>query len=275
MRERWDDVGGRRMRSLEVGRRGETVVLLPGLGAVGYMKDTLAGCASWAHAFLLDVPGFGHRPPRPCAAEVPAVAEAVGDWLEAVPDGPVVLAGHSSGAQVALRVAAAHPARVRSLVLLGPTFPPRQRTLRRMARPFLRTVVREPLSVLPVTLPYYLRGGPAEVLRCVRSAQSDFPEYLIGKISCPVLVVRGARDHMCPKAWADGLAITAPLGRSVTVPGAHVFPFQHGGMTASLIAEAAALADSYAPMRPSYRRAEPPAVVLPSSEEPRSASPGV
>ena len=45
----------------------------------------------------------------------------------------------------------------------------------KLARPFLRTVVREPLSVLPVTLPYYLRGGPAEVLRCVRSAQSDFP----------------------------------------------------------------------------------------------------
>ncbi|MGI5271873.1 alpha/beta fold hydrolase [Nonomuraea sp. CA-218870] len=239
VRERWDVAGGRRVRSLEAGHGGETVVLLPGLGAVGYMKDTLAGCASWARAFLLDVPGFGHRPPRPCPAEVPAIAAVVGAWLETVPEGPVILAGHSSGAQAALRAAAAHPARVRALVLLGPTFPPRQRTLPRAALPFLRTVVRESPSVLSATVPYFLRGGPAAVLRCVRTAQADAPEYLIGKISCPVLVVRGARDRMCPKAWADGLAITAPGGRSVTVPGAHTFPLQHGGMTAALIAEAA------------------------------------
>ncbi|MFG1946381.1 alpha/beta fold hydrolase [Nonomuraea sp. NPDC048826] len=263
VRERWDEIGGRRVRSLETGRGGETVVLLPGLGAVGYMKDTLAGCASWARSFLLDVPGFGHRPPRPCPAEVPAAADLVGEWLETVPDGPVVLAGHSSGAQIALRAAAAHPARVRALVLLGLTFPPRQRTLRRAALPFLRTVVRESPSVLPATVPYFLRGGPAAVLRCIRTAQADTPEYLIGKIACPVLVVRGTRDGMCPRAWADGLAITAPLGRSVTVPGAHTFPFQNGGLTAALIAEAARTAGPHPPMRPSSWRPESPAIVLP------------
>ncbi|MEV4099440.1 alpha/beta hydrolase [Nonomuraea sp. NPDC049649] len=264
VRERWDDAAGRRVRSLEAGRGGNTVVLLPGLGAVGYLKDTHAGCASWARTFLLDLPGFGHRPPRPCRAAVEDVAEVTAAWLDTVPGGPVILAGHSSGAQSALLAAAARPARVRALVLLGPTFPPRHRTLRRVLLPFLRTVLHEPPGVLPATVPYYLRGGPRAVLRCLRTAQADAPEYLLGKIDCPVLIVRGARDHLCPRAWADSLAVIAPWGRSVTVPGAHAFPFQQGGLTAALIAEAAALARSYAPIRPSSWRPERPAMVLPS-----------
>jgi pimeloyl-ACP methyl ester carboxylesterase len=107
-RERWDEVSGRRVRSLEAGwehTSGPLVVVVPGLGALGYLLDTLAGCAAWARSFLLDVPGFGRRGARACAADVQAVAETVSDWLEEVPDGPVVLAGHSTGAQAAPHVA--------------------------------------------------------------------------------------------------------------------------------------------------------------------------
>lgn len=270
MRERHDEIGGRRVRSLEAGGGDHTVVLVPGLGAVGYMKDVMAGCSAWARTFLLDVPGFGHRPPRPCAPEVAAIAELVGEWLRVVPGGPVVLAGHSSGAQVALRVAASAPERVRALALLSPTFPPRQRSLPRMVPPFLGTALHEPLGVLAATVPYYVRGGPAAVLRFIRSAQADTPEYVIGRVGCPVLVARGVLDRLCPKPWADGLAITAPRGRSVAVPGAHAFPFRHGGLTASLIAELAA----QAPIRPSSWRSESPPIVLPSMSSTSSPPPG-
>ncbi|MDR8407274.1 alpha/beta hydrolase [Nonomuraea sp. 3-1Str] len=240
--ERWDGAGGRRVRSLETGRENpdrRTVVIVPGLGALGYLFDTLAGCGSWARSFLLDVPGFGRRPPWSCAPELPAVTELVTRWLESVPAGPVVLAGHSTGAQVALRVAAERSDLVRALVLLGPTFPPKLRTGPGLIVPYLRTTRHEPAGLLPATMPYYGRAGLKALARFVRTAQEDEPEKLVPAVSCPMVVARGVHDAFSPQAWADRLATAAADGRSVTVPGAHAFPYQHGGLTAALINGAA------------------------------------
>lgn len=236
---RWDgDV-----RSLAAGREHTgrpPVVIVPGLGALGYLMDTLAGCAGWAPSFLLDLPGFGHRSPPPHAAELPAVVDAVAGWLDVVADRtPVVLVGHSTGAQAALHVAVRQPERVRALVLMGPTFPPEQRRLRGLVRGYVRNSRHEPVGLLPVTMPYYVRGGPRAVATMLRSAQRDRPEDTITGVGCPTLLVRGARDAFAPAPWLDRLAAAAPDGRLVTVPGAHTFPFRRGGLTAALIAETA------------------------------------
>lgn len=239
---RWDTVAGHPVRSLVAGdhhQEGTIVVVVPGLGAVGYLLDTLVGCGAWARSYLLDVPGFGHRAPRPCAPEIPAIAETVSAWLDVVaPGAGVVLAGHSTGAQVALHVAVARPDRVRGLALLGPTFPPEQRDLAGAARAAVHTLPREQAGVVGATVPYYLRAGLGAMTRFVRSAQRDEPERLASRVSCPPLVARGEHDGFSPQDWVDRLAATAG-GWSVTVPGAHTFPFRQGGLTAGLIAEAA------------------------------------
>ncbi|MCK2213403.1 alpha/beta fold hydrolase [Actinomadura sp. ATCC 31491] len=246
--ERWHDVAGRRVRSLEAGGPGggeaPVVVVVPGLGALGYLLDTLAGCAAWARAYLLDVPGFGHRRPAAGEVELPAMVRLVAAWLGAVPGRPVVLAGHSTGAQVALHVAASLPGRVEALTLLGPVFPPEQRTVAGVLPPFLRTLRHEPLGAVPATLPYYVRGGVRAMARFIRSGQQDAPEAVAGGVSCPVLVARGAQDALAPAEWAERLAGAAARGRAVTVPGAHAFPFRRGGLTAALIADVAAEARS-------------------------------
>jgi pimeloyl-ACP methyl ester carboxylesterase len=215
------------------------VVVIPGLGALGYLLDALEGCGAWARSFLLDVPGFGHRRPRACPPRIPALAEVVSAWLAAVPREPVVLAGHSTGAQVAVRVAADHPERVRSLVLMGPTFPPELRRPSGLLGALPRTLAHESPGELAVTVPYYARGGTRDLLRYVRSALHDAPERVIGRVTCPTLVLRGVHDAFAPRTWVRHLAATAPRGRSMTVPGAHNFPYQHGGLTSALIAEAA------------------------------------
>ncbi|AXB44476.1 alpha/beta fold hydrolase [Amycolatopsis albispora] len=238
-RIRWDRVEDRWIRSIEAGTRDrEPVVLVPGLGALGYLLDTLDGCGARTRSYLLDLPGFGHRPPRPCPAEIPAIADTVVSWLAEVPGGPVVLVGHSTGAQSALRAAVAAPDRVRALVLLGPTMPPRLRTLPALIAAFVRNSRHEPAGEIPVTWPYYLRGGPRALLRYLRSAQRDEPERLIGEVACPILLVRGKNDAFAPRQWLGELAAASPRARIVTAPGAHAFPFQHGGLTAALIAEA-------------------------------------
>lgn len=236
---RWD--AG--VRSLESGGApgDPAAVLVPGLGALGYLLDTWAGCAGWARSFLVDVPGFGHDRRYRCAAEIPAIAAAVQRWIDVVPgDEPVVLAGHSTGAQAALRVAARAPDRVRALVLMGPTFPPRQRRFSGLLRGFASSAVHEPPGLQPVTVPYYARGGAVEVARFLRSAQRDEPERTITGVRCPTLLVRGEHDAFAPAEWLDRLAAACPSpARTVTVPGAHAFPFRRGGLTSALIASAA------------------------------------
>jgi pimeloyl-ACP methyl ester carboxylesterase len=242
-RIRWDIVDGRPVRSLQadcIDSTSDPVVMVPGLGALGYLLDTFHGCSARSRAYLLDVPGFGHRRPRPCSPTVPDLVRAVTGWLRTVCDRPVVLWGHSTGAQVALRVAAAVPERVSALVLAGPTFPPALRTWPALAGALLRDLPREQLGQLPATLPYYRLAGTAAVLRCIRSGQQDAPEVVIGSVTCPVTVLRGRFDAFCPQPWAARLAASAPDGRLVTMPGAHNFPYGRGGLTAALIADAAA-----------------------------------
>jgi pimeloyl-ACP methyl ester carboxylesterase len=238
---RWDDVAGRRVRSLRAGpddRDEPPVVLIPGLGALGYLIDTLHGCSAWTHAALLDVPGFGSDRPRPCAPVLDDVAALIAEWLRSVFDRPVVLFGHSTGAQAALHAAMAVPDRVAALVLAGPTFPPTLRLPGPLVRAFVRNSRYEPAGLMPVTWPYYRRGGPRSLVRYLRSAQHDRPEDLITSVACPVTVVRGQHDAFSPASWAADLAASAQNGQSVTVPGAHTFPYGRGGLTASIVAQA-------------------------------------
>ncbi|URN13702.1 alpha/beta fold hydrolase [Streptomyces radiopugnans] len=240
---RWDDVAGHRIRSLHTGGNragGHEVVVLPGLGALGYLTDTLEGCGAWADSFLLDVPGFGHRPPRACPARIPALADAVSAWLAAVPRGPVVLVGHSTGAQVALRVAADHPDRVRTLVLMGPTFPPALRRASGLLRALPRTLVHESAKRTRRhrALLRPRRDARPAAVRALGTARLARADHLPGDL--PHAGPAGPRhDALAPGEWALRLAATAPRGRSMTVPGAHNFPYLHGGLTAALIAEAA------------------------------------
>jgi pimeloyl-ACP methyl ester carboxylesterase len=238
---RWDDVDGRRVRSLRAGRgdAGEPpVVLVPGLGALGYLIDTLHGCSAWTRTALLDVPGFGHHRPRPCAPVLPDVTALTARWLRLVIGRPAVLFGHSTGAQVALHIASAVPELVTALVLAGPTFPPALRTAGPLARAVPRDLRYESPGLVPANLPYFVRGGPISLARFLRSAQHDRPEDLIASVRCPVTVVRGQHDAFCPAAWAGELAASALNGQLVTVPGAHTFPHGRGGLTAAVVARA-------------------------------------
>ncbi|MDO0925730.1 alpha/beta hydrolase [Streptomyces sp. TG1A-8] len=214
------------------------LVLVPGLGAPGYLLRTLERCARRGPVRVLDVPGFGDPAGPACSETLGALAGTVARWLVTVPRAPVVLAGHSTGAQVALHAAVRVPERVRALVLLAPTFPPRLRRTGPLVSAFLRTAVRESPSVVPTVLPSYLKAGPRRLVNCIRSAQADAPEDLLPAVTCPVTVVAGEDDALCPPEWIDLLARRAGRGRALVVPGAHSFPHRYPALTARLLAEA-------------------------------------
>ncbi|MFJ3441131.1 alpha/beta fold hydrolase [Streptomyces sp. NPDC086081] len=236
-----DRVGAAVVRSAGTRRqdgRDAPIVLVPGLGAPGYLLRTLEHCARSGPARLLDVPGFRDPSGQACPETLGPLAETVARWLAVVPQAPVVLAGHSTGAQVALHAAVRAPERVRALVLLSPTFPPHLRRMRPLLGALARTVVHEPPDVVPAVLPTYLKAGPRRLLACVRSAQADAPEDVLPSVACPVTVLAGERDALCPPDWAGHLARRAATGRALRAPGAHAFPHSHPAVTAEILAGA-------------------------------------
>jgi pimeloyl-ACP methyl ester carboxylesterase len=236
--ERWEQASGRPVRLLVSGvpRPGTPpVLLLPGLGSVGYMFELLHACGGWTQATLLDLPGFGRSETAGCPADLASLTAAL---VGLMPAQPAVLAGHSTGTQLALRAAVQAPERVHALALIGPTFEPRARRARTLVARHLRTSVWEPPGQLRYTVPDYARGG-RRLGEYLHSALQDRPEEHVGAVRAPVLVARGRHDHFCSPAWAQRLADAAPQGRSVTLPGAHNVPYTHPGAATSLVGQAA------------------------------------
>ncbi|GHD23731.1 hypothetical protein GCM10010335_06580 [Streptomyces galbus] len=233
-----DRVGASAVRSMGTAdlRTGSVpVVLVPGLGAPGYLLRTLERCARSGPARLLDVPGYRDPAGPVCGETLGALADTVARWLADVPGGPVVLAGHSTGAQVALHAAARSPGRVRALVLMAPTFPPPLRRTAPLSVAAFRTAVQESPGVVPAVLPSYLAAGPRRLLTCARSAQADAPEAVLPHVTCPVTVLGAEDDALSPPGWVRHLAGRAARGRAVVVRGAHAFPHRHPDVTAEVL----------------------------------------
>ena len=229
---RWHLVDGRPVRSLTAGAGGPAVVLVPGLGAVGYLLPMVRACAQWTTVHLLDLPGFGARVTARLPADLPAVSAVLGAWLDEVPDAPVVLLGHSTGAQAALHAARARPERVRRVVLAGATFPPQSRRLAPLLRRVLATLPHEQPGEVPAVLPYYARGR-GRVLDMLCSGLADAPSP--DGVPTP-LVLRGREDHLCPPEWARFLAAGGPV---VELPGGHNAVWTSPGPTSAALREAA------------------------------------
>nr|WP_231134971.1 alpha/beta hydrolase [Motilibacter deserti] len=220
-----------------------SVVLLPGLGALGYLLPTVRAVASLGgRCVLLDLPGFGSRRPRPCPPTVEGIASATAQLLRARPGaGRLVLAGHSTGAQAALHAALllqedAAPA---ALVLAGPTVAPGQRSLLRLAARAPLAYRRDSPREL-VVAPDYVRGGRA-VLELVRSAVADRPEEAIARLRVPVTLTAGRHDAFAPAWWRRELVRAAgPRARDVELPGSHNNPWTRPWELAAVLAGAGA-----------------------------------
>src|SRR3954454_16963938 len=85
----------------------------------------------WTRAHLLELSGLGGSGEPPHELSVPEFGRAVADWLTARRLGRLVLAGHSSGTQVAAEAAVGHPD-VTGVVLASPTVDPVARDVVRL-----------------------------------------------------------------------------------------------------------------------------------------------
>jgi pimeloyl-ACP methyl ester carboxylesterase len=225
--ERHRDTSAGRMRSRSVGEPRPGVpelVLVQGMAVADYLMPAVAELGRWTRAHMVELPGFAGSGEPTRKLDVPGYAAAVAEWLGAADLGPVVLAGHSSGTQVAARAAVlAGPQRVVAVVLASPTVAP-------IARPLPRMLVRwrldgqyEPPGLTGSHLPEWRRAGVRGLLHLVRVHLRDRIEESVPELTVPLLVLRGVDDRLSTAEWARGLAAAAPVGRYEEVPGAHTF----------------------------------------------------
>ena len=223
--ERWTDVRGVRLRWFE-GGSGPAVALLHGFGGAASNWTLMAPrLAEQCRVIVPDLPGHGGSSALPGPPlQMDPYAERVAELL----DEPTVIVGHSLGAVVALRLAVRRPELVRGLVLAGAagiasstrsaerslTFislvQPGKR-IARLRRPFARNAflrklafgavsVVDPRALDPRAAAGFLAGSALHT--DIRSAgdalvRSD-PRVDIAHVTCPSLVVHGARDVQVP-----------------------------------------------------------------------------
>ena len=105
------------------------VVFLPGLGNLSYLDQWVAKSTAWTKITVLDLPGWRHGRASSCPPTIEGIASAATRWLEDNDKRDLILLGHSSGAQSAIRVAVQVPERLTGLVLAGPVCTPDARSV--------------------------------------------------------------------------------------------------------------------------------------------------
>ena len=237
--ERFADVKGVRMRYLVAGS-GPAIVLVHGLGGAAANWISLAPGLSRSRRVLVpELPGHGGSAPLAAAPNLSPYADRVAGILERERVAQAAAVGHSLGGSVALRLAIRHSHLVGSVVLAGAAgissrrraavyglrlsalLQPGRRIApyrRRIAvSPFLRTVVfggwgaSDPVAMPARAADAFLAGpaGHSDTLSAVRALLLEDPRSELDRVTCPCLVLWGARDTQL--SLADAFEYTRRL----------------------------------------------------------------
>ena len=173
------------------------IVLVHGLSSSRSLKPLIRALGTRRPVFAPDLPGFGMSDPPVHPLDVPGLADVLRRWLFDNRLAPAIVTGVSFGCQVAVDLAARHPAAVDRLVLVGPTLDPRA-TAARLALRWARNVPRSSPRLAPKVAHDLIDAGPWRTVRTLRRALEDPIEEKLGEIEAPTLVVRPERDHLSP-----------------------------------------------------------------------------
>jgi pimeloyl-ACP methyl ester carboxylesterase len=223
------------------------VVLVHGIGvSTRYFLPTAGRLAARCSVYAPDLPGFGRSGRLAGRPTVRRLADALDAWLDAAALGrPDAIVANSFGCQLVADLACRRPGCAARLVLAAPTVDPQARSLLRQAARLAVDVLYEPIALWPIqAFDYTLhlaKSGPSSFVEMVR----DPVEEKLARVQEPALVVRGTRDRIVPRRWAQEVASTLPRGRLREVPGAphalnYAAPDALTSLTLEFLAEPAA-----------------------------------
>jgi pimeloyl-ACP methyl ester carboxylesterase len=227
----------------ELDPRKRTLVFIHGAGLDHSwfgLQSRYFGYHGW-NVLALDLPGHG-RSEGPALPRIDGMAQWIFQVLESLKIEKASIAGHSMGSLIALECAAAQPARIERIALLGTTYP------MKVGEAFLEAARRNeqaafdmetiwghaaqvPLGGNPNpgmwmygdTLARLARLAPGVLYNDLKAC-NDYASGLesAAKGSCPALLILGARDVMTPPKTAKALEEKLKGVRKVTLkPSGH------------------------------------------------------
>ncbi|OCG76234.1 alpha/beta fold hydrolase [Microbacterium sediminis] len=202
----------------ERGAGAATFLLIHG---IGMGRSVFAGLAErlshHGRVIAIDLPGYGEAPEPPRTPTVERLADLVAAFVRAERVSEPVIVGHSMGTQVAVEVAARHPALRPRVVLIGPTVEAGRRRAFTQLRLLGADLLGESLKVLLIGAREYLRAGP-HLRQKMRAMLTHAPERAYPRVERPALVIRGEDDLVAPHDWCRRVADTLPHGELREVP---------------------------------------------------------
>ena len=221
-----------------------TFLLVHGVGLSHRSFSRLASVLA-PHGTVLapDLPGHGRAPGAGRRTTIDEIAASVGAGLAArlLGSGPVVVLGHSLGAEVATALARQRPELVHGLVLVGPVVDPAAPTAVGQGLRLARDMLVEPPLTAVMVGREYVHCGPVTYGAGVRSMLRWSTLDGLAGLEAPLLVVRGARDPIAPTRWAEQLRARVDDGTVLEVPRAvhnlvHSHPEEVGSAVLALAA---------------------------------------
>jgi len=217
-----------RFRWLERGE-GEPVLLLHGLlGEMDHWEATLEALGPFRRPIALELPIFD---PDLTDVSVPALADHVRQFMEAIELPPAIVCGNSLGGHVALELALSWPCGVEGLILTGssglfersfatrvPHMPTRAWVRERMEEIFYDPSLVTPEWVESTRRIVTTRRTALRVLRTARAAKHHNVEDRLSQISVPTLLVWGKDDRITPTDVAERFHVRIRGSQLVYLP---------------------------------------------------------
>jgi pimeloyl-ACP methyl ester carboxylesterase len=194
------------------------IVLVHGFSSSRALKPLIKALGTRRPVFAPDLPGFGMSDQPIHPLDIPGLADALRRWLLDNHLAPAIVIGFSFGCQVAVDLAARHPATTDRLVLVGPTVDPDARTAGRLAIRWARNAPRSSPRLAPTIAHDFIDAGPWRTVRTLRQALDDPVEDKLSGIEAPTLIVRPERDHLVPEAWTKRVAKLIPDSELLVLP---------------------------------------------------------
>lgn len=239
MRDTWTTLNdGVRIHALACGE-GPPVVLVHGYGLSGaYMLPLARALSDACTAYAPDLPGQGKSDAARDGPGISALADVLGDWIDAVGLCRPLVVANSFGCQIVTDLAVRRSACVGPFVLIGPTIDPTQRRAPHQLAAALRDSAREPFSLLAIAARDNAQTGIRALLGTARSALRDRIEDRLPHLAQPAVVVWGENDGFVGRAWAERVAALLPRGRLVVVPGEpHAVHYTRPDLVADIVFE--------------------------------------
>ena len=172
-----------------------------GFGLSGrYLLPTAERLRDEFHTLVPDLPGFGRSGKPIDPLDVPDLAHAAVRFLDDRHVTSATLVGNSMGCPVICEFAYRYPERLDRAVLVSPAGGAYNQPLRRAVRQLARDGTREPIGMMRVAAPDYLRFGVPSTVRMFR-ALTRYPSLdRLLALKIPTLVVLGDRDPLMPSS---------------------------------------------------------------------------